>query len=255
VCLEEHECCQICGTTLDFEDMKESSEVEVNYTHTKDAYDAACRAELARLQKIGPVKRMFADQQKESRFEIKGVGSFPVLGDKILTQVPAASEETKRVTIAKIDNGIVIDHIPAGKSFLISKLLKLSRLAEESGDIIVFGVNFDSPTLGKKDVIKVENLSLTRHMLRVVSLIAPTATIVRIQDGVVIEKHKAEIPDVVDDVVVCPDRSCITRNEEVPGKFKVLKTDPLTLKCHYCETEFYGALIRYKESTDILDGR
>jgi aspartate carbamoyltransferase regulatory subunit len=101
--------------------------------------------------------------------------------------------------------------------------------------------------MGKKDIIKVENLNLTRDMLNVVALIAPMATISRIEGGKVMEKHKVEIPNAVGDIVLCPDRFCITNHEEVPGKFVVVDRDPLTLKCFYCETEFFGPLIRYKE--------
>lgn len=153
----------------------------------------------------------------------------------------------RRITIAKIETGIVIDHIPAGKAFLISQMLGLNTLARETGDIIAIGINFESPSMKKKDIIKVENLSLSRNMLNVVALIAPNATITRIADGRVIEKHKVEIPPAVEDIVLCPDRFCITNHEEVPGKFQVVSRDPLTLKCHYCETEFFGPLIRYKE--------
>jgi aspartate carbamoyltransferase regulatory subunit len=153
----------------------------------------------------------------------------------------------RSVTIAKIENGIVIDHIPAGKAHLISQVLGLNALARETGDIIAIGVNFESPSLGKKDIIKVENLSLTRHMLNVVSLIAPVATVTRIENGAVIEKHKVEVPSQVGDVVICPDRFCITNHEEVPGKFIVVNQNPVTLRCNYCETEFFGPLIRYKE--------
>lgn len=153
------------------------------------------------------------------------------------------------ITIAKIQSGIVIDHIPAGRAFLISLLLGLNTLARETGDIIAIGINFESPSMKKKDIIKVENLSLSRNMLNVVALIAPMATITRIADGKVIEKHKVEIPESVGDIVLCPDRFCITNHEEVPGKFQVVMRDPLTLKCQYCETEFFGPLIRYKERT------
>jgi aspartate carbamoyltransferase regulatory subunit len=151
------------------------------------------------------------------------------------------------VTIAKIENGIVIDHIPAGQAFRISQLLGLNALAERTGDIIAVGVNFDSRSIGKKDIIKVENLSLTRSMLNVVALIAPLASVSRIENGLVTEKHKVEIPNQIGDIVVCPDRFCITNHEEVPGKFAIVERDPLTLKCIYCETEFFGPLIRYKE--------
>jgi aspartate carbamoyltransferase regulatory subunit len=153
------------------------------------------------------------------------------------------------ITIAKIQQGIVIDHIPAGKAYLISQVLGLNALARETGEIIAIGINFESPSLKKKDIIKVENLSLTRNMLNVVALIAPQATVTRIANGQVIEKHKVQIPESVGDIVVCPDRFCITNHEEVPGKFLIVNQEPLTLRCHYCETEFFGPLIRYKEKT------
>jgi aspartate carbamoyltransferase regulatory subunit len=151
------------------------------------------------------------------------------------------------ITIAKIQKGIVIDHIPAGKAYLIAQVLGLNALARETGDIIAIGINFESPSLARKDIIKVENLSLTRDMLNVVALIAPLATISRIDKEEVIEKHKVEIPNQVGDIVICPDRFCITNHEEVPGKFFVVDKDPLTLRCHYCETLFFGPLIKYKE--------
>ena len=151
------------------------------------------------------------------------------------------------ITIAKIQKGIVIDHIPAGKASLIAQVLGLNALARQTGDIIAIGINFESSRLTKKDIIKVENLSLTRDMLNVVALIAPDATISRIDREEVIEKHKVEIPKRVGDIVVCPDRFCITNHEEVPGKFFVMDNNPLTLRCHYCETMFFGPLIKYKE--------
>lgn len=151
------------------------------------------------------------------------------------------------ITIAKIQKGIVIDHIPAGKAFLIAQVLGLNALARETGDIIVIGINFESPSITRKDIIKVENLSLTRNMLNVVALIAPFATISRIDKEEVIEKHKVETPSQVGDIVICPDRFCITNHEEVPAKFFVVDKDPLTLRCYYCETLFFGPLIKYKE--------
>lgn len=155
----------------------------------------------------------------------------------------------RRITIAKIESGIVIDHIPGGKALLIAQVIGLNALARKTGDIIAIGINFDSNSLKKKDIIKVENLSLTRNMLNVVALIAPVATISRIEKGQVTEKHKVEVPDHVGDVVICPDLFCITNHEQVPCKFQIVDKSPLTLKCHYCETEFFGPLIRYKEKS------
>lgn len=156
----------------------------------------------------------------------------------------------RTVTIAKITRGIVIDHIPAGKALLIAQVLGVNALARDTGDIIAIGINFESPSMGKKDIIKVENLSISRDMLNVVSLIAPHATITRIDDGSVLEKHKVEVPREVGDIVSCPDRFCITNHEEIPGKFFVVNDDPVTLRCYYCESEFFGPLIKYKEKAD-----
>ncbi len=153
------------------------------------------------------------------------------------------------VTIAKIRSGIVIDHIPSGEAFKIAQVLGLNALARETGDMIAIGINFESPSIKRKDIIKVENLGFTRDMLNVVALIAPNATVSRIKSGEVTEKHKVEIPQEVGDIVKCPDRFCITNHEEVPCKFHVARKDPLTLFCVYCETEFYGPLIKYKEKT------
>lgn len=155
------------------------------------------------------------------------------------------------ITIAKIERGIVIDHIPAGHALLIAQVLGLNTLARETGDIIAIGVNFESASIKRKDIIKVENFNLTRDMLNVVALIAPHATVSRIADGVVLEKHKVEVPSHVGDIVICPDPVCITNHEEVPGNFTVVEQEPLTLVCDYCETEFFGPLIRYKEKRSL----
>lgn len=151
------------------------------------------------------------------------------------------------ITIAKINRGIVIDHIPAGKALLIAQVLGLNDLAMETGDIVAIGVNFESPSMLKKDIIKVENLSLSRDMLNVVALIAPAATVSRIEDGEVKEKHPVVLPNQIGDIVECPDRFCIINHEEIPGKFLVVNRDPVTLRCHYCETEFFGPLIHYRQ--------
>jgi len=149
-------------------------------------------------------------------------------------------------TIRKIEKGIVIDHIIRGKALLIARLLGLESLAEQCEDRIALGLNCDSPTMGKKDIIKVENWTLTQRQLNYVALISPRATVSTISGYKVIEKRTVEIPDHIEDLVVCPDRFCITNHEETPCKFDVTRKDPLTLRCHYCETEFYGKLIQFK---------
>ncbi len=168
--------------------------------------------------------------------------------ETLLALILGAVEMKERsVTIAKIENGIVIDHIPAGKAHLISQVLGLNALARETGDIIAIGVNFESPSLGKKDIIKVENLSLTRRMLNVVALIAPVATVTRIENGAVIEKTQSGSAQPSGRHCHLPRQILHHQPRRGARKFIVVNQDPVTLRCNYCETEFFGPLIRYKE--------
>ncbi|MEM2127741.1 MAG: aspartate carbamoyltransferase regulatory subunit, partial [Candidatus Bathyarchaeia archaeon] len=57
----------------------------------------------------------------------------------------------RQLLVSKIENGIVIDHIPAGKAFLVLKLLRLDPSAR-----VLLAINVDSRRLGVKDIIKVE---------------------------------------------------------------------------------------------------
>ena len=67
-------------------------------------------------------------------------------------------------------------------------------------------------------------------MLNVVALIAPIATVTRIENGKVTEKHKVDVPDSVGDIVVCPDRFCITNHEQVPCKFVIAGREPFNIE-------------------------
>ena len=76
------------------------------------------------------------------------------------------------MNIDSIKNGIVLDHIKAGKSMEIYKFLNLGEL--DCSVAIIKNVN--SRLMGKKDIIKIENLcrdfvvgSETVHALRDVS--------------------------------------------------------------------------------------
>jgi len=155
------------------------------------------------------------------------------------------SEKAREIRIQKIRHGIVIDHIRRGRAFEIARLLELEKVAQSRKGRVSIGVNFPSRD-GLKDFIKVENFDLTPDQLAYVALISPEATINTIREFEVVRKERARIPAEIGDVVFCPDKFCITNHEPVPCRFHVIREDPLTLRCHYCETEFYDRLIRFK---------
>ncbi|TFG13365.1 aspartate carbamoyltransferase regulatory subunit, partial [Candidatus Thorarchaeota archaeon] len=47
-----------------------------------------------------------------------------------------------------------------------------------------------------------------------------------------------ELPDEITNVIVCPNKRCVTNKEREPvsAKYKVLSRDPVKLKCIYCWT-------------------
>ena len=79
----------------------------------------------------------------------------------------------RELQIAALENGIVIDHIPAGKTFSIVEILKL----EEYSEIITVATNLKSSSLGKKGLIKIEDKSLDKKELGEIALLAPDVTI------------------------------------------------------------------------------
>ncbi|MEM5773201.1 MAG: aspartate carbamoyltransferase regulatory subunit [Candidatus Aenigmatarchaeota archaeon] len=137
--------------------------------------------------------------------------------------------------VTNIENGTVIDHIPAGKGLKVFDVLKLSEQAERS----VILINTFSKKMGRKDVIKVENREIGEKEINKIALIAPNATVSIIKNWEVAEKRKVVLPDLLEDVAKCPNKNCITNSEEfTKTKFLVEKKDPVKLRCWYCEKIF-----------------
>ncbi|MFH1210069.1 MAG: aspartate carbamoyltransferase regulatory subunit [archaeon] len=133
--------------------------------------------------------------------------------------------------ITKIKEGFVIDHIEAGKGKEVLNILNL----DNKENPYTLGVRYDSKKLERKDVLKIENLDLGEHELNKVALIAPNATINKISNYNVISKKKVELPNVIENTVICFNPNCITRHEDVKTRFYVVTKSPLILRCHYCE--------------------
>ena len=141
----------------------------------------------------------------------------------------------KFLQVKALDNGTVIDHIPAGKAAEVVKILGLDNYKTTW----IGGYNLDSKQFGKKDMIKIEGRRLTPKEYNLIALVAPEATISIIENGKVKEKRKVALPNSVKDFIVCPNPNCITnRVEEVSTNFTVEENHGVKVKCHYCEKSY-----------------
>ena len=134
--------------------------------------------------------------------------------------------------INPIKNGIVIDHIEAGKGMEIYDFLSLSEL-----DCTVAVIkNVPSRKTGKKDIIKIDaNIILD---LDVIGYIAPEVTVNYIKDGKLIEKKKLELPNILKNVIKCKNPRCITSVEQGIGHiFKLVDKEKRIYRCIYCESK------------------
>lgn len=85
--------------------------------------------------------------------------------------------------------------------------------------------------------------------MSLIALIAPDATINRIEDWKVVDKYKPKIPSTIPPgILKCPNPSCITYDgkEPVEPKFYVEKyEDRISVKCWYCNRELEGSILEY----------
>jgi aspartate carbamoyltransferase regulatory subunit len=133
--------------------------------------------------------------------------------------------------VSKIRSGTVIDHVTGGQALNVLTILDIDGSA---GEQVSVGMNVPSDRLGRKDVVKVEDRELSQSEVDVLSLIAPEATINIIRDYEVVEKLRVERPDVVTDILACPNTNCITGGgEPVESRFEVLSEG---VRCEYCGT-------------------
>ena len=137
--------------------------------------------------------------------------------------------------VKEIENGVVIDHIDAGKGSYILYLLNLNK--NYSGTYVLLS-NADSKKLNKKDVLKFTNKMLSEKELKLISLFAPKGTICIIKNKKVIEKKNAELPQKINGIFTCPNERCITNSEQIKTRFELESKNPVRLRCHYCERVF-----------------
>ena len=139
------------------------------------------------------------------------------------------------MNIDSIHNGIVLDHIQAGKAMEIYRFLGLDSL-DCSVAIIK---NAPSKKQGRKDIIKVD--SQMDLDLNILGFIDPAITVNIIRDGQLVEKKHLTLPEQIRDVLKCKNPRCITSVEqELPHVFKLTDRSHAIYRCIYCETKAGG---------------
>ena len=155
----------------------------------------------------------------------------------------------RQLSVSKIENGVVIDHIPAGKAFLVLRLLKLDPYAPA-----LIAQNVDSKSLGAKDFIKIEGSYLTSKEIDLIALVAPSATLNIIENWHVREKRRIQLPKLIEGIFKCPNPLCPTNSEYTPPRtrFNVETSggvESIKLQCTYCSsTLYYGSILDYINS-------
>ena len=142
------------------------------------------------------------------------------------------SVDTREPTIrvAALERGTVIDHLRKGTGLRVLRVLGLSHAGT-----IAIGLNLESKKLGGKDLIKIENRELSREEVNKIALLSPEATLSIIRDYRVVAKFEPELSDQLENLVRCPNPSCVSNQENIRSRFSVRQRRPLRIRCAYCE--------------------
>lgn len=136
------------------------------------------------------------------------------------------------MNIDSIVNGVVIDHITAGRGMKLYDLLGLDELKCS----IAIIKNVSSSKMGKKDIIKIDaDIPVD---FDVIGYVDPDITINVIKDGKLIEKRTIGMPETLTNVIKCKNPRCITSVEqEIEHVFKLTDKENKIYRCMYCEAK------------------
>ena len=139
------------------------------------------------------------------------------------------------MNIDSIKNGIVIDHITAGKGMELYRLLSLGNL----NCTVALIKNVGSQKMGKKDIIKVDaDIDLNMDILGYVD---PNVTVNVIRNGKNVEKRRIGLPTRLTNVIKCKNPRCITTTEqELAHVFVLTDAEARVYRCLYCEAKADG---------------
>ena len=138
----------------------------------------------------------------------------------------------KELVVSALENGTVLDHIPAENVYKALDILDLKGIESQ----ITIGINLTSKFFGKKGIIKIADKFFEDEQLNKLALIAPKATVNVIRDFKVVEKKKLVMPEEIHGVAKCRNPKCVTNHQPVKTWFRTIEEgDKVSLLCHYCE--------------------
>lgn len=140
------------------------------------------------------------------------------------------------LNISGLTEGIVLDHIKAGKSMDIYYHLGLDKL----DCTIAIIKNAKSNKMGTKDIIKIDG-GLDTVDLDMLGYIDHNITINIIKDSRIVEKKTLKLPQKITNVIHCKNPRCITSIEqELPNVFYLADEEKQIYRCAYCEERYSG---------------
>ncbi|MBQ3105649.1 MAG: aspartate carbamoyltransferase regulatory subunit [Lachnospiraceae bacterium] len=138
------------------------------------------------------------------------------------------------LNVGQIEEGYVLDHIPAGKSLSIYYHLQL----DQPDCSVAIIKNARSNKMGKKDILKVE-CDIDALDLDVLAVIDHNITVNVIKDGEIIEKKALVLPGEITNILKCKNPRCITSIEqELPHIFVLADEEKEIYRCKYCEEKY-----------------
>ena len=138
----------------------------------------------------------------------------------------------KELSVSALENGTVLDHIPAENVYKALDLLDLKDIESQ----ITIGINLVSKLHGKKGIIKIADKFFEDEELNKLALIAPKATVNIIKGFKVVEKKTLVTPSEVIGIAKCRNPKCVTNHQPIKTRFATIQSDnEISLKCHYCE--------------------
>lgn len=138
-------------------------------------------------------------------------------------------KEAKKLAVAALENGTVIDHLPCGTVYKAVRILGL----ENTRSSVTIGDNLASGRLGLKGIVKVADREFDEADMNRIAVIAPDAVVNTIRNYEVVSKKRVSLPAVLVNVVRCSNPKCITNNEPMKTRFDVVKGTHM-LRCYYC---------------------
>ena len=138
----------------------------------------------------------------------------------------------KELVVSALENGTVLDHIPAKNVYKALDILNLKGIENQ----ITIGINLVSKVHGEKGIIKIADKFFENEELNKLALIAPNATVNIIRDFKVVEKKKLEMPKEVIGIAKCRNPKCVTNHQPIKTRFATVeKNNEIKLLCHFCE--------------------